>query len=156
MTCCGNTGISVHHNIQDGAVKYNTMILTAHIPHVLKASFVRVQCGSAQLSISLSQVTVSSEIAAPAQSGAKNRAARFPSHDCWLELTHDYCVMTWAKRAHCTSHHSVWIGVWLLTEGTETQSWLSCCDNKFITVELEKYLSFCHPLHVDLLGLWHQ
>lgn len=60
----------------------------------LKASFVRAQCNSSQLSISLSQVTVSRERknAAPAQSGTTTEAAtRFPTHptdraraDSWL------------------------------------------------------------------------
>lgn len=86
------------------AQKYNTYNgLAGHVQYswcvdVLKASFVRVQCDSSQLSISLSQVTVSRE-----KRCCGNKAAPRPSRTLPItrpprgktepELTHDYCVM---------------------------------------------------------------
>lgn len=130
-----------------------TMALTGHVQYswcvdVLKASFVRVHRNSSQLSISLSQVTVSREKRCCGTKRHHVRAARFPSHDrCGqteLELTHDYCVMTrvkWAtvlpitlfglasdccQRAQQLRHDS----------GITTV--LTRCDNNFIPVEQKR------------------
>lgn len=96
-----------------------TTALTGHIQYswrvdILKASFVRVQCGSSQLSISLSQVTVSREKTLLLHNAAPGPSRPFPvTRPRALAKSWLWCY-DMGEMCHCTSHPSVWIGGCLL------------------------------------------
>lgn len=79
----------------------------------MKATFVRVQRSSTQLSISLSQVTVSRENRC---SGTKWHQGRARA-DSWVQRYDS------REDGHCTPHPAVWVGIRLLSERSTTQTW---------------------------------
>lgn len=88
---------------------------------LFKASFVRVRRNSARLSISLSQVTVSRESCCSGTKRPRRPGPRAAAPaDSWARRRCD----SGAELGRRASHHTAWIGTWLLSGSAAAQQWL--------------------------------